>query len=289
MNVLRFLQEVDRRFLYALLVLAVIVPFFIPLRLPTVVSSPPRALFDTIEALPPGSFALFGVDWSAGTRGENLPQTEAIMRHLMKKKIRFAIFVFSDAQGKTLGEEVAQRLQGEYGYKEGVDWVNWGYRTSTDMQNVLKALGQDVPHTAGTDIHKQSVDTMPVMNGVHTGSDIKLLVDVTPTGSYQTYIQFLGGPYRIPTAAALTAVMVPEAFNYFDSKQLIGMVPGLAGAAEYQKLYEDKYGAPPGKSTTRQFSNSLSFAHLLIIFFIIMGNVAMLLERRQRARTGGAQ
>jgi len=285
-TILRFLQEVDRRFLYALLILAVTIPFFLPLNLPNVPSPPTIALFNEIENLPPNAFVLLGVDWSAGTRGENLPQTEMLIRHLMKRKLRFALIDFADPQGKLLGEEIAQRLQGEYGVQEGVNWVNMGYRTS-DMINVLKAFEQNVISAVPTDVNNRPLASLAVMQGIHTAHDISMVIDVTPSTTYQAFIQFLGGPYHIPMAAAMTAVMVPEAYNYFDSRQLVGMIPGLQGAAEYQRLFEEKYGKIPGTTSTQQFSNSLSFAHLLMILLIILGNVAMILERRHKARMGG--
>ena len=286
MNVLRFLQEVDRRFLYALLILAVTIPFFLPMHLPNAPASPTIALFDEIENLPTNAFVLIGVDWSAGTRGENLPQTEMLIRHLMKRKLRFAMIDFADPQGKTLGEEIAQRLQGGYGVKEGVNWVNMGYRTG-DMVNVLLAFEQNITSAVPTDVNNRPLASLPVMLGIRSAHDISMVIDVTPSTTYQAFIQFLGGPYHIPMAAAMTAVMVPEAYNYFDSRQLVGMIPGLQGAAEYQKLFEDKYGKIPGTTATQKFSNSLSFAHLLMIALIIMGNMAMILERRRRARMGG--
>lgn len=60
MNILRLLQEVDRRVLYVLLLLAVTLPFFVKFRLPVAVSPPTQALYDAIDNLPENSFVLFG-------------------------------------------------------------------------------------------------------------------------------------------------------------------------------------------------------------------------------------
>jgi hypothetical protein len=292
LNLLRLLQTVDRRVLYALLLLAVTVPFFVPMQLPVVPSPETKALYASVEALPPGSFVLVGVDWSAGTRGENGPHTTALLRHLMRRHLRFALLCFSDPQGKTLGEETALQLQPQFGYHEGADWVNLGYQIGTNMDNYLKAFVLDIPAVGKTDIHGTPLSQLPAMAGIHTARDIRLLVDITPTGSYQHYIQFVQGPYgdTLKMGAMLTAVMAPEAYNYLDSKQLAGLAPGLEGAAEYEALYARQYdpGAVRGSRVT-QYSNSSSFAHLLIIAFIGLGNVAMLLERRQKrlGRAGG--
>jgi hypothetical protein len=273
-NILRFLQTADRRYLYALLLLTVTIPFFIKTRLPVVVSPQTLALYKAIDALPPNSFVLFGVDWGAGTSGESQPQTEAIMRHLMKRRLRFALLAF-DPQPKTLVQRIATRLQGEYGYQEGRDWVNFGYKIA--QENFLKAFGQGIPAAVVTDIHSTPIASLPVMEGIRTARDIKFLIDVTPSGTYESYIRFLQGPYQIPMGLAPTAVMGPEAFNYLDSGQLVGMAVGLQGAIEYEYLV-----GTFGKATRANVSSS--FAHLLIITFILLGNLAMILERRRKAR-----
>ena len=281
MNVLRLMQTVDRRWLYAMLLLSVTIPFFLKIRLPVTVSPATQTLYDNIERLPEGSFVLFGVDWAAGTRGENGAQTEVLMRHLMRRKLRFALLAF-DPQATTLSQAIALRLQTEYnhdhpeyGVKEGVTWVNWGYKV--DQVNFLKAFVQDIRKTVSTDTHSQPLAELQVMQHVNSAKDVALILDVNPTPSFQNYIQFMQQPYKIPMGFAPTAVMAPEAYNYLDSGQLIGMLNGLQGAIEY----EQQLGVV-GRATIG--SNSLSLAHLVIIFLILMGNVAMLLERRQKAK-----
>ena len=277
---LKVMQNLDRRYLYALLILAVALPFFfnVPMTVPATQST--ESLYDKIESLPAGSFVLFGGDWSAGTRGENRPQSEVLIRHMMRKKLRFALIAFADPQGKTLMQDIAVQFQSQYGYREGVDWVNWGWRVASGQENFLKALAQDVLTTAGTDIHGAQVATLPVMQGIRTGRDFSLIIDVTGTASYQAYIQFLQGPCKVPMALGTTSVMAPEAFNYLDSGQLSGMLNGVQGAYEY----EQKLGIE-GRATRAGLS--LSFAHLLIIGMILLGNGAMLMERRQQKRASG--
>lgn len=287
MNILRLLQEVDRRVLYVLLLLAVTLPFFFKVVIHVPISQPTQSLYDTIEALPENSFVLFGPNFSAGTRGENGAQSEVLLRHLMimwhKKKVRFGMLAF-DPQGKTLAQETVLSLQKEYnkqGYdiKEGVSWVNFGFRV--DQQNFVRSMVKDMPGALIKDIHDQSVAALPVMQGVHTAKDVALILDVNPTANFAIYIQFMQGPFKIPMGLAPTAVMAPEAFNYLDSGQIVGMLQGVLGAAEYEQLLHT-----PARAT--RAANSLSAAHLLLIGFIILGNVAMLLERSKQRKAGGA-
>jgi hypothetical protein len=277
-NILRFLQTVDRRFLYAMILFVVAAPFFITIRLPADVSPPTEALYNAIERLKPGDFVLVSMDWSAGSRGENRPQSIALLHHLMRKKARIGLLSF-DAQSKALVQPIITGIASDprygYHYREGIDWINFGYRV--DQDNYLKGFVADVPGAQINDIHDRPVVGQPVMHGIKTARDITMILDVTPADTYSSYIKFVQGPYHTLLGVAPTAVMVPEAMNRFDSKQIVGLIPGLAGAHEY----EQKLGIA---GTATAAALSLSAAHLLIIAFIVMGNVAMVLERRQKAR-----
>jgi hypothetical protein len=286
-KILKLLQTMDRRYLYALLLMTVVLPFFLKLQLPVTVSPETEALYDAVEELPDRSFVLLGVDWTAGTRGENGPQTLSIIRHLMRKHLRFGILCFGDAQSKTLAEEIATDLGKQFDYQEGRDWVNFGYQV--DQANYLKAFVLNIPEQVKVDIQGTPLSKLPVMEGIQTARDIRLLIDITPSTTYSAYIQFVQGPYNtnLKMGMACTSVMAPEAYNYFDSKQFVGLVAGLTGATEYESRYAKQYDPTiMRESRVTRFSNSLSFAHLLIIFFIILGNVAMLLERRLQLRAG---
>ncbi len=276
MNILRFLQEVDRRVLYALMLLVIAFPVLVPIPLPMKVSPATQSLYDSIEGLKENDFVLFGVSWGAGTRGESRSQTYALMRHLMRKKVRFALLAF-EPQAKVLNQKIAEELQKEYGYVEGVNWVNFGYQI--DQENFLQGFGKDIVGTIKKDIEGNPIGSLKVMEGVQTAKDIKFLIDVTGSRSFEVYITFLQQPFNIPMGGGLTAVMAPEAYNRLDSRQMVGLLGGLSGSAEYEKLL-GKTGEATGAST------SSAFAHLLIIAFILLGNVAMFLEKRQRQRMG---
>jgi hypothetical protein len=278
MNVLRFLQEVDRRVLYALMIFVIAFPMIKLIELPVKVSPSTQSFYNNIEALNEGDFVVFGADWGAGTRGESRSQTIALVRHLMQKKLRFAFLAF-EPQGKSLCQKIAEGLQKEYGYVEGVNWVNFGYKV--DQENFLQGFVKDIVGTIKTDIHGNPLGTLPVMAGIKTAKDVDFLIDISGSRTYEVFITFMQQPYKdnLKMGGGLTAVMAPEAFNRLDSQQLVGLLGGLSGAAEYETLLKK-----PGEAMAA--SASSAFAHLLIIGFIILGNVAMFLEKRQRQRMG---
>ena len=87
---------------------------------------------------------------------------------------------------------------------------------------------------------------------------------------------------KIKVSTGVTAVQVTELLPYVSDSsdaQLTGILAGLSGAASYETLtgFEGEFA---GKASQRM--NAQSFAHILIILFIIIGNIAyFILNRRE--------
>src|SRR2546427_104234 len=69
-----------------------------------------------------------------------------------------------------------------------------------------------------------------------TKAEVVLMVNTPPAGSLAMWIAFVGQPRGVPMGFACTAVMAPEAYPYLDSGQIVGMMAGMAGAAQYFQL-----------------------------------------------------
>jgi hypothetical protein len=72
--------------------------------------------------------------------------------------------------------------------------------------------------------------------------------------------------------------MAADFYTYLDTGKLSGLIGGLKGAAEYEKLVGE-----PGLGTAGMASQS--WAHVAIILFVILGNIAHA-ARRRAARAG---
>jgi len=69
--------------------------------------------------------------------------------------------------------------------------------------------------------------------------------------------------------------MATSFFPFLNSGQMVGMVAGLKGAAEYEKLIEI-----PGRAARGMDAQSI--AHLVMIGFIVLGNIAYFMGRRRK-------
>ena len=88
----------------------------------------------------------------------------------------------------------------------------------------------------------------------------------------------LGG---IDVAVGSTAVSAPKYYAYVEAGQAVGVMGGMKGASEYEELVELKYPELAGLERTATMGMDVqSIVHLVIIFFILFGNVMYVLTRR---------
>lgn len=280
MNILAKLQNIDRRIMYLLLVVVVTIPLvfnFIPqqkLRETHEVDG----VYKAIERIPKGKVAVISIVWASSTIAENRPQTEAIARHLFREGVPFFILPW-DQQGSVLAYNAVESVAKEMNKEYGKDWAAFGFQPPIIAQ-ILQGMAVDLPGTLRKDRFGTPVSKIPMLRGVKSARDLGMAVEITPSATVGYWIAFIGQPYQVPIAYAPTAVMVPEGQNYLDAHQIVGMLPGLIGAAEY----EQRLGV---EGFARSATTSLSTSHVLIILLIVVGNLGYFVSRRQRARMEG--
>jgi hypothetical protein len=262
-----------RRIIYIVFAIALSIPLVIDWQVPPDVGPEAKSLYEAIERVPADKIVLINLQFEAGTIAENGPQTSAIVSHLMKRGTRFA-FIGLDPVGPGLGQELAEPLARRYHRPYGDTWVNLGYNLGTAP--ILKGLARDLPGTVKKDIHNTPLSNVPAMKGIKSAKDIGLLIDIDPTASYLTWIQYFSGPYRVPFAVAPTSVMISDIYPFMNSGQVVGMLKGIAGAAQYEKLA----GAPGDGYKARM---PVFMAHVTIILLILVGNM-MEIQRRKGAQ-----
>ena len=282
------LQTIDRRVIYALLLLVIIVPILFPRlagSVPIIPSQQSLDFYNTIEKLAqddPQRKKLVIVDgwWSAGTRGENQWQAQAILTHLMQRRIHFATLSF-DPQNKTLTQAIVTTLAARYHYVYGQDYVLWGYRNANAYVPTLKGLASPngIQGAIKTDQYGTAISQVPVMKDIKDLKDIGAIVEISPVGSLPTWIGLVQGKYDTPLLYAPTAVMAPDAYPFLDSGQVAGLLTGVKGAGDYEQLtHTQTFGT--------RATGALSLVYALIILLVILGNVGYY-AGRAAARRGG--
>jgi hypothetical protein len=83
-----FLKDLDRRWVFLLMGLAVGVPILLQLQFPEKPTGLAKAVFDEIELLNPGDRVLLAFDLDPASEGELGPMATAFVRHCCEKKLK---------------------------------------------------------------------------------------------------------------------------------------------------------------------------------------------------------
>jgi hypothetical protein len=279
MSVIDKLANIDRRIIFLLIALAVIIPMLLNLVFIVRPSPIVQRIFDKIESLPPGSRVLLSFDYGPSTVPENQPMADALARHCLIKGHKLyimAVWATGEAQANVTINRV---VRGEFAEKKyGEDWIQLGFKAGG--QGLMNAIFTNLKGMYTTDASGADINSFPMMAGVNGLRDFALILAVTSgKPGMKEWVQFAGDRGNIPVAGGTTAVEAPLLYPYYP-KQLLGLMGGLQGAAEYEAALVLKYPKYWATSTTAvKNMGPQAVAHLVIIFFVIIGNVAYFTQR----------
>ncbi len=265
MRLFERLGSLDRRWIFAVTGLLVLIPLLWPLDLPLGASPPVQAYYATIAAVPDGSHVLVSCDFDPAARPELEPMARSTLRQLLAKHCKVVVVVLYQGGARLVGQ-IVREVAAERGAAYGTDIVDLGYKAGNEAVMVL--MGQSISNTFPRDQDGRDVRTLPIMRDVRNYSSFPLLVSIS-TGYPGTkeYVQQVQGRFHIPIVAGVTAVTAPTMYPYLQTGQLRGMLGGMAGAAEYERLLNERGPASRGM-------DAQSLAHVFVALCIVLGNFA---------------
>ena len=257
--------RLDRRIIFVLVALATAIPLLFPVNLPVTVSPRVRAAFDTVNAQAPGSYVLLSLDYEPDIAAELQPMSIALLRHCFRKGLKPVILTLYPAAPGLLERALAEASAAE-GKQRNVDYVFLGYKSGS--QSVILGLGESIRTMFPTDFYGTPLDSIPLMRGKNSYADFPLVVNISGSAIADYYIRIAATRYRRPLVLGATAVMTTDYYPYLSSGQIKGLIGGMRGAAEYERLL-DLFG------NGRRGMDAQSVVHLLIVGLVILGNVAL--------------
>jgi hypothetical protein len=266
-------KMIDRRFIFLGLTLAVLIPLLLPVGIPLKVSQPVKDFYQKIEQLPAGVTVLLSCDYDPAAKAEIYPMNVAILRHLFDRNIKIVLISLWEG-GPPMAERAVKEVTGEYDKIYGLDYVNLGFKEGREATMV--AMGQHLRKTFPTDYYRTPIDSIPLLADMTDYSDFELLISLTagyPGG--REYAKYVQPRFNIPLVCAVVATGVPFLMPYYQSEQISGLLTGIIGGAEYEELVGSIGWA------TRAMG-PLTIGHLMIIVFIVLGNLSMWLSRHSR-------
>ena len=173
------------------------------------------------------------------------------------------------------GVVLARRIAEEYDKVYGVDFVNLGYKYG--YVSVLKGMGLSIESIFPTDNSGTPLSELPMMDSIVNYEQIAFVFEVADNATADYWISIVNAGYGVPMGVGATAVMAPKYYAFVGSGQIVGLLGGMKGAAEYEILVDRPDAAFRGMDIQ-------SLVHFLIIGFVILGNIGYFASRRYRRK-----
>lgn len=273
MNLWKAMSTLDRRWVFLVVAIAVCIPLVVPTHFPIGISPEAKNLYKAVDALPDDSVVMLTFDVYANALAETEPMARAALHHLFSRNMKVVTVSTIPFGGPSVAERVTRELAAEYAKTYGVDFVNLGYKPN--YVSVLKGMGSSIESIYPTDNSGAPLSQLPLMRRVHSYKDIGLIFVVADNGIIDYWISIVHAQYGIPVGAGMTAVMAPKQYAYTSSGQLVGLLGGMKGAAEYELLV-----GKPALAVTGMGIQSL--IHILIIGLIAIGNLGFFMTNRAK-------
>ena len=294
-NFLIKLGDLDRRWVFLLIGLSVLIPLLKPelIQMPIKTTKNTQIVFDSISKLKENDKVLISFEYGASTKPEIHPMAIALLNQLFSKGIK--VYMMSLwPEGVIMARDVLSHVDKSeiFNLIDGENYVMFDYKVGGEI--VIKNIASDFRGVYMQDINKKSINDIPMMEGINSVEDFDFVFDLSAgVPGNAEWVQYACDPKNIPLSSGCTSIMVTDAIPYVESGQLKGILAGMPGAAEYENLvysfmknettnkfilnYDNIY---PGKAISRMSAQSL--AHVIMVLFIVFGNIAYYLKRKRK-------
>jgi len=285
MNFFDKLMRLDRRWVFLFLIVVCVITYAVPFQVPILVEREVERIYRFIDSLPPGDIVMVAIDYDPNNMAELHPMAYTIIEQCWRKKLRVLVTALSQ-NGPGMADEalrnisdslkIAKTYNGvEYPAREivnGVDYTFLGYKPYFAL--VILGMGQDFRLPFPSDYYGTPLDSIPMMKGVLNYNNVACVVDLSGGNITDYWISYGQNRFNFPLALGLTGVMTAQYYPYLGSGQVLGIMGGLLGAAQYEQLADNPGLAKDGMRVQL-------FAHMVIILFIFMGNLGYFMTRKK--------
>jgi hypothetical protein len=142
-------------------------------------------------------------------------------------------------------------------------------------------MGESITNVYTVDYYGNQTDTLPLMAEIMNYNDIGLLVSLSGSDIPKWWVAYAQSRFGLQVGAGITAVSASEFYPYLQTGQFSGMLVGMKGGAEYEEMVERTLKIKSRRKASEALL-SLTYAHLVMIVFIVIGNIGYFIKRRQK-------
>ncbi len=277
-NIFERMFAIDRRWVYGLMMVAVIVSVIAKPIIPIPISEEARSIYDFMNSLEAGDYIHLAMDYDPSTLAELHPMTLAVLKQCFENEIKVIITALHQNGPGMAAAAIDTASQRHFDItgarpESGEDYVFLGYKPYPAL--IILGMGQNYRIPFPNDYYNVPLDSLPMMDGIRNYDDIEAIINISGTSATEWWISYGNGRYQVPLAIGVTGVMATDYYPYLQTGQIFGILGGLQGAAEYETLV-----GTPGKAVEGMSVQVV--AHSIIIIFIIIGNIGYFATRRKQ-------
>ena len=263
------LQNVDRRILYWILFIGLMIPLVTPIGLPITISPTTASFYNRINALDPRQVVLLNLGSETSAWSECLPGLIATTEALIKSDARIVV-IGPLVDSSITWNKIVESVPAIQSLTYGEDYVFLGFytggeaavaRMATSLRSIFPVDSQGVP-----------LDDINLMKNVDSAQDITIVISSDTGDSIEYWIRQWFTPYNVPVGEVGISMLGSSLMPYYRSGNIFGISAGIRGGAELEKLV-----GIPGTATKNM--DSISLSHMMVIIAVIIANVGYFMTR----------
>lgn len=283
-KILQNLDKLDRRIIFLIIGLVVLLPLLFPLNLPVEATGLTRDAFEAVHSLPDDATVLISFEYGPSTMPEIHPMAVSVLRHLFSRGYNVIVMCLWP-DGLFMAREALDEVLSDERFSDvvyGVDYVNLGYRPGNEA--VIKGITKSFAANFTVDSKQTDLRLIPIMDDIRTVADVDFIFSFSAgyPGSIE-WVLYASDPLQIPVSSGNASIQVNQLLPYVKSGQMQGVIAGMPGAAEYEALMVE-YGLWETRGEAARSMDAQSIAHLVIVLFIILGNIAYYTKRKNQKK-----
>ena len=287
MNLIDRLNAIDRRIIYLILAIVVIIPMLLPIPQKVRVMEPVEKCFNAIDTIAQDKALIMDFDYDPQTLPELEPMGLAILRHAFTKRIKVLVLCLY-VQQLGLAKKALDEIVPEFNAVAtsnadsiiyGRDYVFLGWQPPPLVP--LLGMAESITNVYQVDYYGNRTDSMPILQKIKNYNNVELVVSLAASSIPLTWVYYPQNRYGVQMAAGVTAVSAGDFYPFLQSGQFSGLIVGMKGAAEYEELLSQRLKINKKRKASESLS-SITYAHLAIMAFIVIGNIAFIIKRRKK-------
>ena len=281
MNFYERMMSLDRRWVYLVIGVVVVITAIYPFRVPLYITPEVVSVYDFVESLTPGEVLMIAVDYDPASLAELHPMSYAITRQCFSKDVKLLLCCLHQ-NGPGMVEQVIAQVAEEYGKVNGVDYVYLGYKPYPSIS--ILAMGQNFRIPFPEDYYGTPLDSLPMMRTITNYDNVRAIINISAGSATEYWINYANGRYNAQLAIGVTGVMTSDYYPFLQSGQIFGLIGGMKGASEYEYLAEEGgYISKEKDQLTASKSMPIqTTTHIVIILFIVIGNIGYFMTKGKK-------